>query len=438
MTEKTKTASTEVQEAYLKLGMALRQAGDYSEALFVLRRVVRREPSSATARLALGMTLMDTRNYRGAARVLRQATHLAPSDDKETLGAAYSSLALAHFHLGRPKAFQKVIKPALQYGGGSAELWKVVGGIRASGDHHEDAIKAFDRAIELEPEDIDAYLDKAFSLEKLKRYEECGELLNKTIELFPGNAKAWNRRGKFMQRRGRHEEALRDLSQAIQLESDYVTALGLRGSIYLSMRRYEEALEDFSRTIDLWPDAPLPFSSRAVTYRQMGRYEEALSDFKRALELEPENARVLAFRGETYRQMGRYEEAIADFNHAITFEPENDWNWYNRAIIYAAQGKEDQALDGLQTAMRLARRKHAENPETLPNTMNLALYCVAAGEFTQAQEYYQEAMDAGVSPSIIQEGIRDLDAFLVLFPNHKQAQGMRKLLQLHIPPDSES
>ena len=113
----TKIPSSEVQEAYLKLGMVLQQSGDHSEACRVLRRAIRRDPDSAAAHLALGMALMDRQNYREAVRVLRRAAFLAPPDDKETLGAAYSSLALAHLHLENPRAFLKAFQKARGCGG---------------------------------------------------------------------------------------------------------------------------------------------------------------------------------------------------------------------------------------------------------------------------------------------------------------------------------
>ena len=60
----------------------------------------------------LGMTLMDIRNYSEAARVLRQAVKRALPDDKETMGAAKSNLALVHFYLGRTREFIKAFQQA--------------------------------------------------------------------------------------------------------------------------------------------------------------------------------------------------------------------------------------------------------------------------------------------------------------------------------------
>jgi tetratricopeptide (TPR) repeat protein len=164
-------------------------------------------------------------------------------------------------------------------------------------------------------------------------------------------------------------------------------ALNRRGYVYLQLSEYYKALEDFTEAIKLTPDDAEYFKDRGFNYIQMVRYLEALQDLDRAIEIDPKYTIALAIRGETYLLMARYSEALQDLDRAIEIDPKN-WG----------------------------------------NTFNLALYSLAAGNIQQAQKLYQYALTRGASLELILVAHRDLKDFLTIFPNHVQAQEMRKLL----------
>ena len=212
----------------------------------------------------------------------------------------------------------------------------------------------------------------------------------------------------------------------------HAVAFSHRGVTYWLMERYEEALADFDRALELEPDMAWAIAGRGETYRLMERYEEALADFDRALELKPDMAWAIAGRGQVYGEMGRYEEALADFDRALELEPDEDWYLYNHALIYQALGQTDRAQADLTMAIQHTQEMYKEEPQNWSNTLNLALYHLAAGEAEEAERLYREALAGGASLYRIREAIRDLEDFLALFPAHSQAQAMRDLLQKHL------
>jgi tetratricopeptide (TPR) repeat protein len=145
-----------------------------------------------------------------------------------------------------------------------------------------------------------------------------------------------------------------------------------------------------------------------------------------------QRASVLARRGVTYRLMERYDEALADFNRAIELEPDEDWYYSNRALTYWLTGQKDQAQHDLAIAIQRAREVYQKKPQDWRNTLNLALYRLAAGEASEAERLYGEALASGASAYRVREALHDLDDLLALFPDHPQAQAMRDLLQAHL------
>ena len=70
---------------------------------------------------------------------------------------------------------------------------------------YEEAIKAYDKAIELKPDYQKAWYNKGIALRKLYSYEEALEAFNKAIEIKPDDHDAWNNKGIALKKLGRYE-----------------------------------------------------------------------------------------------------------------------------------------------------------------------------------------------------------------------------------------
>ena len=56
---------------------------------------------------------------------------------------------------------------------------------------YQEAIEHFDKAIELDPNYVDAWYNKGVVLDNLGEHEEAIECYDKALELDPNNADAW-------------------------------------------------------------------------------------------------------------------------------------------------------------------------------------------------------------------------------------------------------
>ena len=65
----------------------------------------------------------------------------------------------------------------------------------ASDGRYDEALEAYNKAIELDPKDAFAWFYKGFTLRDLKRNDEALEAYNKSIELDPKDASTWNNKG---------------------------------------------------------------------------------------------------------------------------------------------------------------------------------------------------------------------------------------------------
>ena len=152
MTETTNNHTQEILEAYLNLGMVLRKAGEYTEACERLQCVIARDPNSTSAYLLLGLTQLDAKQYSDAEASLQRVVEIAAADDDATLKAAYFSLGSVEQGLGKYGAAIAALKNAIGFGHETADAWDLLGDNYAFDDQMDEALQAFDHAIQIDPQ----------------------------------------------------------------------------------------------------------------------------------------------------------------------------------------------------------------------------------------------------------------------------------------------
>ena len=113
-----------------------------------------------------------------------------------------------------------------------AESWYSKGNELMMQENNADALKAYDRATDLDPEHISAWNNKGIALFRLKRYQEAIDCYDKALGLKPDHANAWFNKAK----------ALRGLGQTIldKANEDRVAAAKLINQSLVVFKSAEE------------------------------------------------------------------------------------------------------------------------------------------------------------------------------------------------------
>jgi len=184
-------------------------------------------------------------------------------------------------------------------------------------EHYEDALKAYEKSLEMDPDSFVVWDNKGNTLTKLKRYEEALRAFEKSIELKPDDAKSWMAKRNVLVELSRYDEALNALDKAIELCPDdkkYPVALGLANNL-AKLGRYDEALNALDKAIknvsigdDVWGKAWR--RRKADILEKLGRHEEARQVFDEAAKKWYTWARESALEGSISDVRWRLSEAI--------------------------------------------------------------------------------------------------------------------------------
>ncbi len=142
---------------------------------------------------------------------------------------------------------------------------------------------------------------------------EMLKAFDKILELNPENEYALSRKGHTLGSLGRYEEALEVLNKVLALNPEDEYALSRKGFVLFFFKRYEEALEVLNKIQALNPEDEYGLSRMGLALILLGSYKEALEVFNKALALNPENEYALSCKGLALDFLEQYEESIEIF-----------------------------------------------------------------------------------------------------------------------------
>jgi len=169
----------------------------------------------------------------------------------------------------------------------------------------------------------------------------------RAIELNPNYVDAVDDYAVFLDCLGRNDESMLEIEKCLKLDplkaASYITA----GAIYGHARRFSEALELFHKALELDPDSAAGHTNLGIAYILMGRTEDGVRELEKAMSMR--GTLPKGNLGYAYAVAGRREDALRLLEE-IKAEPHVGQRSYALACIYAALGEKAKALDWLEKA----------------------------------------------------------------------------------------
>jgi len=262
---------------WYKRGLESTGTGDFDDALQSFSEAIQIEPENAAiwsgralALQSLYSSLHDPNSYNESLKAYDEAIRLygeaLQSNSQDANNWYYKGLALSD-------------KTALMKSGE---------GLNISGTEH----------------DIVGYLEDA-----IKAYEEA-------IKINPQYLTAWKNKGNVLYALGEYNESVQAYEQAIEIDQKYALAWYGKGLALSELGRYDEAVKAYDRAIENAPDNEGIWYNKGIALCNMGKYNAAIKCFEQAIKLNQSFVKAWNGKGAAFKELGFETEANAAFARA--------------------------------------------------------------------------------------------------------------------------
>lgn len=121
-------------------------------------------------------------------------------------------------------------------------------------ENYSEALKLFEKAIELEPNNGKYWMSKGRTLRELENFEEALKCYTKGIELEPNNVEFWIKKGHVLRTQENFEKSLECYTRAVELEPNNSKAYAFIGMVYNLQRKHQKCLEFIEKAIQIDPE----------------------------------------------------------------------------------------------------------------------------------------------------------------------------------------
>ncbi|KAL5714525.1 Protein CTR9 [Ranunculus cassubicifolius] len=311
--------------------------------------------------------------------------------------------ACVQFNRGRFLDSLEMYKRALQaYPRCPAGVRLGIGLCRYKLGHFEKARQAFQRVLELDPDNVEALV--ALGMMDLQANDANGirkgmEKMGIAFEIYPYCAMALNYLANHFFFTGQHflVEQLTETALAVsdhgllKSHSYYNLARSYhsKGDYEKAGRYYMASVKESSRPDDF----VLPFYGLGQVKLKLGDYKGSLANFEKVLAVYPENCESLKVVGHIHVKLGQTEKALEVLRKAARIDPRDAQAFLELGELLISSDM-SAALDAFKTARGLLKKSGEEASIEVLN--NIGVLHFERGEFELAEQTFKETLGAGV------------------------------------------
>ncbi|MFO7181276.1 MAG: tetratricopeptide repeat protein, partial [Pseudomonadota bacterium] len=328
------------------------------EALSSLRKLREAHAASVLVKYWLGRALEAAGAREQAEEAYRSAVQQKDASDP-MLVEAYIALAELENQQGKGERASATLSEARERFPSSPAIHRALGEVALTQGRNIDAKEHFDKALELDAEDLTARFKYGVALAREDAHTRALEVFEQVMAAdpdFPGLALE---RGVIYEKLGKSDEALRQYEAARAKAPDDPDLMLRLGCGYAQAGRAKEAEPLLRKVVGLRPTS-------AETQHCLGRallaggsrLAEALRLLERAAELDPHRAEYHLYVGWAANEAGNVSKAQRALNEAIRLHQGLADAYWQRGVLRTRQGAVRDAVSDLTRALTISPNHH--------------------------------------------------------------------------------
>ena len=229
-------------------------------------------------------------------------------------------------------------------------ILNILGVIQDGKGNSKQAIKTYQKALDINADSPETYYNIASVLHRLHRNEEAKKNYQKAINLKPDFVNAYFNLGLVFQNLQDYEQAMKNHKKAIELQPDFHEAIGAIGSILQLEGKLDEAIENYKKALSIKTNE-INHYNLASALRNQGALDEAIEEYKKSLSFNENSPLGLTELGHALWHKGKTEEGLEKLKKAVAIDSNhpkanynlaeflNDNNDFEKALVLYQQAK---------------------------------------------------------------------------------------------------
>jgi tetratricopeptide (TPR) repeat protein len=428
------------------LGWTLAQAGLYERAEEFLTQALALEPANFRFLYDRGVVALYGRHYERARDLLEAAVRQQP----ENVDALYS-LAFVYSALKQPEPALRVLAQASKLASKRADVLRLIAVVTGELSADEDSASAWDRYLELVPNDDTARRERGFARTHIRQFETGMADLEWYIAHHPDDPIGHYQFG-LAQSTSDPTKGIESLNKALALKPDFIAARAARGVLHYVQGNAETAVPDLEAAAAGEPSNGLILDRLGQAYRALDRLNDAIRTLRHAVELAPGESTVvlhlanaLAEAGQNseseilmgrYRQM-RPSQAPKDLMRYLSLTPEQQRADYRARVEKAVREHPEDGIaqmhylklsleEGQPDQAAAATRAIAHLKTSAAVIADAGRALLEARQYAPARDLLEKAVAAGPSAGL------ELELAIAVFHTSGASDGLKQLER--VPP----
>ena len=314
---------------------------DFNKSLIDINNVIEIDSTNSDAYFKRSGYYRNVENdYLKSIADLKKAIDLNPD-----YSSAYFSLAYTYYNTGMVENSIGTYLRYIEKFGNDYNVFNNIGLIyRDDLKNYEKALEFFNKSIEMTNNYLPV-MNRARLYMKMERNDDAIKDFNKAIELDPNIALIYYYRAReYYESNEDYDKALIDYKKALELKPDDTTYMFKVAYAASNSSNKKEALEYYLKILEIQPDESSTLNNVALIYDgDFGNFEKALEFYGKAIKVDPEVSMYYRNRAQLLDKLQRNEEALDDYNKAVELEP-IALNYWKRSEYYKKIEKYQEAL----------------------------------------------------------------------------------------------
>ncbi len=241
--------------------------------------------------------------------------------------------------------------------------WYFLGVIDLEETNSVEAVRMFQRSLQLKPDFEPAYSELAVAYLGQNQPAQALETLQRGLDRFPTSFRLVFLTAMAEARQEHYDRAIKEFKKAEAVAADKASELLTDrfyfqvGAILGQAGREEESVQYLEKAIERNPEFAEALNHLGYTWAEKGKnLDQALDLIERAIEKEPDNPAYLDSLGWVLFKLGRTQEALPPLERAVRLLPEPDATVYDHlGDVLAKLGRKSEAKAAWQKALSVEK-----------------------------------------------------------------------------------